>query len=83
MLSVLDPETVGKLLEASRGTRLYVPLVLAATSGLRRGELLALRWSNIDLETGLIRVVGSLQHIEGELRFVDPKTDPAGGPSPF
>jgi integrase len=77
VLSVPDPEAVGRLLDATKGTRLYVPLVLAATTGLRRGELLALRWSNINLETGLVRVVGSLQHIEGELRFVYPKTDRA------
>jgi integrase len=40
------------LLEVARGTRLYVPVLLAVTSGMRRGEFLALRWPDVDFITG-------------------------------
>jgi integrase len=69
--------TVNRVLDAAEGTRLYVPLVLAATTGMRRGEVLALRWESVDLDAGLARVVTSLQLVQGDLRFLDPKTDRA------
>jgi integrase len=73
-LTVPDSAMVGRLLGAARTTRWYVPLVLAATSGMRRGEVLALRWASVNLDTGLVRVVASLQLIDGLARFQEPKT---------
>jgi integrase len=73
-LGVPDAATVGRVLAAARGTRLHTPLVLAATIGMRRGEVLALRWSQVDLDAGLARVVGSLQVVARELQVVEPKT---------
>lgn len=75
--AVPDVETVSQLLAAAFGTRLYLPLVLAATTGMRRGELLALTWLSVDLEAGFARVTTSLQGVDGEFRFMDPKTDRA------
>jgi integrase len=75
--TVPDAATVTRILEAARGSRLHVPLVLAATTGMRRGEFLALRWGQLDLDAGLARVVASLQVIAGEFRFMEPKTDRA------
>lgn len=63
------------LLEAARGGVYEVPLLLAATTGLRRGEVLGLRWSAIELDAGVARVVSTLQKVGGEVRFVAPKTD--------
>ena len=40
------------LLDAFRGTRMFVPALLAVLCGLRRGEIAALRWRNVDLEEG-------------------------------
>jgi integrase len=48
--------------------------VLALCLGLRRGELLGLRWANVDHEAGSLEVVHALQRVGGELRFVRPKT---------
>ena len=45
-----------RLLEAVRGHRLEMLLTLALTTGMRRGELLALRWSDIDVKKKLVRV---------------------------
>ena len=65
------------MLDAARGTRLYIPLALAASTGLRRGELLALRWRDVDLEAGLLRVVASLQRVDADFVYLPPKTDRA------
>jgi integrase len=46
----------------------------ALHTGARRGELLALRWSNCDLETGVIRVRESLEETRGKLRVKPPKS---------
>lgn len=70
-----DAAKVAKVLKAARRTRLYVPLALAAATGLRRGELLALRWSEVDLESGSLRVTASLQRVGADLVFLPPKTD--------
>jgi integrase len=64
-----------RVLKAAKDERLCALYVLALCLGLRRGELLALRWSDIDLDAGVLEVTQSLQRIGGELRFVRPKTD--------
>ena len=57
-------------------TRLAAPVFVKALTGLRRGELLALRWRNIDLSTGELRVVESLERRrDGSLHFKRPKTE--------
>jgi integrase len=64
-----------RLLQAIRHTRVYWPVLLALTTGMRRGEVLALRWKNIDLESGTLRVVESLEQTKTGIRFKAPKTD--------
>ncbi len=66
---------VRKLIEVARGTRLEGPIVFAALTGLRRGEILALRWCNIDLDRGQIAVTEALEQTKSlGVRFKDPKT---------
>lgn len=48
-----------------------------SSTGMRRGEILGLRWSSVDLGKGLVRVVATLQRVNDHLEFVDPKTDRA------
>jgi integrase len=64
-----------RVLHAAKGERLYALYVLALCLGLRRGELLGLRWQDADLETGTLEVVQTLQRVGGALRFVRPKTE--------
>jgi len=45
-----------RLLEAARGERLKALYVLALNTGVRQGELLALKWDDVDLESGVLRV---------------------------
>src|SRR3712207_2317620 len=47
---------------------------LALGLGLRRGEVLGLRWQDIDLERGTLRITLNLQFIEGRLVLLHPKT---------
>jgi integrase len=51
------PECVGELLDATRGTRLFIPTLLAIGCGMRLGEIASLRWSDVDLKGGTLRVV--------------------------
>lgn len=50
------------------------PLFLAGATGMRRGEVLGLRWTNLDLAAGRIAVRQSLVALHGELIFSPPKT---------
>jgi integrase len=53
------------LLRAAEGERWGPLLVLALGTGMRRGELLALRWGDVDLERGTVTVRASLQRVGG------------------
>jgi integrase len=66
-------ETV-ELIEAVRETPLLVPTLLSVLCGLRRGEICALRWRNVDLAAGQISVVESLEQTRAGLRFKSPKS---------
>jgi integrase len=63
-------------LKAVRGVRLEARWVLAIALGLRQGEVLGLRWTDLDLDRALLRVRGQLQRDPdtGELRWVETKT---------
>ena len=67
----LTPQEAKKVLKAARGDRLEALYVLALTSGMRRGELFALSWSNVDLENGTLKVAGALL---ADGTIVPPKT---------
>ena len=68
-------EIVRAALAAIRGTDLELPIRLAVTTGVRPGELVALRWRDFDLETGRARIRQSLQRIKGHgLVFAPTKT---------
>lgn len=70
----LDREQAKALLEAAYGDRFEALYVSAVTTGLRQGELLGLRWEDIDLENGLIRIRRTLTRHKGRLILGEPKT---------
>jgi len=70
----LTAEECERLLESIKDTRTYWPVLLALATGMRRGEILALRWKNVDLDRSVLRVVQSLEQTKTELRFKDTKT---------
>jgi len=57
----LSEEQVLRLLEAVESHRLELLYYFALTYGFRKGELLGLIWSDIDLKKGTIKITGSLQ----------------------
>jgi integrase len=64
-----------RLMDAVVGDRLEAPYALAITTGMRQGELLGLRWSDVDLQGGWLQVRQVLQYQAGTgYVFVEPKT---------
>lgn len=77
---VLDRARIEKLLNAARGVRLFPLLVLAAATHCRRGELLALQWSDVDFDSGILNVTKSLEATKAGLRV---KSTKSGKPRKF
>jgi integrase len=73
-VTVLSQKEVAKLLKALEPTRLYVPAVIAITTGMREGEVLGLRWKDVDLEGARLQVRQTLQRAKNEVFFKTPKT---------
>ena len=71
----LDPAAVTAVLAAAEGLRYRDVLVLIAATGLRRGEALALRWSDVDLVGGSLKVAGTLSRVGSALERSEPKTE--------
>ena len=74
-IEVLTLEQLTILLQHLEGQELYMPVLLAASTGLRRGELLALHWSDIDLDRATLRVTHSLELVGGKVSLKEPKTE--------
>jgi len=71
-----DAVTLRRFLEESQaeGDRLYPLWVLLATTGMRRGEAIGLRWSDLGLEAGRARVVQTIIQIRSQVQVSEPKT---------
>jgi integrase len=69
----LNPDQARTFLEAAKGDRLEGLYVLAITTGLREGELLGLRWIDVDLENGKLRILRQLTRTKKGLSFTAPK----------
>ena len=72
---VLDKEKLKALFERARDTRLYQLVVLASATGCRRGELLALEWSDLDESTSEITISKSLEQTKAGLRVKSTKSE--------
>jgi integrase len=73
-MKVLDADGTAAIIEAARPRALFMPILLGAMCGLRRGELAALRWRSIDLDAGQISVVASLEQTNSGVRLKPPKS---------
>lgn len=61
----LSPEQAQHLLHEVRGQRLDTLLALALTTGMRKGEILALRWHDIDLQKGSLQIRRTVKYLAG------------------
>jgi len=73
-MRTLDATGVAALLKAAHGTELGLPIAVLVGTGMRRGELLGLRWSDVDLDAGKLSIRRSVEMIDGERREKPPKT---------
>lgn len=73
-IAILSPEEIRAVLDALRGRAIYPVAVIGLATGMRRGEIAALRWADIDLDSGKIRVDRSLEQTNAGLAFKAPKT---------
>ena len=71
-----DAATLRKFLAVSyeSGDRLHPLWVLLSTTGMRRGEALGLRWSDVDLDAARLRIVQTIIQVRSEVAIGEPKT---------
>jgi integrase len=74
-MKTLTAGQIRRLLEAVEGTQFEALYYLAVTTGLRQGELLGLKWSDVDWSVPCLKVQRQLQRVAGKgLVFAEPKT---------
>ena len=73
-VEILSPSQVTTVLAALADHTLHPIALLALATGMRRGELLALQWSDVDLDRAVIHVESSVEETKAGLRVKPPKT---------
>ena len=71
---VYNEAEVKQLLKRTEGHKLEMQVVLGVGLGLRRGEILGLRWSAINFEEATMKIDTSLAYVEGSVLFKKPKS---------
>lgn len=71
-----NSEEMGRLFEVSRGTKLEIPILLGAFYGLRRSEVIGLKWNAIDFEQNTITIKHTVTscNINGRIKIVESDT---------
>ncbi|QYN16837.1 tyrosine-type recombinase/integrase [Amycolatopsis sp. DSM 110486] len=70
----LDEEAARAFIRAIAAHWLHALWLILVTTGLRKGEALGLAWSDVDMETGLVKVRRTVQRVRGRLLFGKVKT---------
>lgn len=73
-MRALDTTETAALLEAVRSTRMFIAVLLAVTSGMRRGEITALRWRAINLAGAELSVMASAEQTAAGVREKETKS---------
>lgn len=74
-MKVWSEDELDRFLEAARHSRYHIAFVLLAATGMRVGELLALRWDAVDLDAGIVRVLRSYSYTGKGYKLEEPKTE--------
>ena len=73
-MQVLTKEELHRVMLQAREEGFYELLLLELSTGLRRGELLALQWDDLNTETGELRISKQVYRVDGALKVAAPKT---------
>lgn len=73
-VSILTADDIADTLDKLEGHSIYPIVALAIGTGARRGEILALRWADIDLDGAAVRIERALEQTKGGIRCKDTKT---------
>ena len=73
-MQVLSPEEIQRLLIQAKEDGCFELLLLELSTGLRRGEICALQWNDLNFRTGELRVERQVHRVKGELVVSPPKT---------
>ncbi len=73
-MQVLTPEEIQRLLIQAKEDGCYELLLLEFSTGLRRGEICALQWNDLNLRTGELRIERQVHRVKGKLVVSPPKT---------
>jgi len=73
-MQILTADEMQRLLIQAKEEGFYEMFLLDIATGMRRGELLALQWEDINFETGEVRINKQVQAVNGELIVSQPKT---------
>jgi integrase len=73
-IRAFDSDEARRFIDAVSGERLEALYLLTITLGLRRGEVLALKWNDLDLDADIVHVRASLQRVNGCLQLSETKT---------
>lgn len=74
-MKILNEAQVRNLLLASKGTTLEALLHIAVTTGLRMGEIIGLKWEDLEMNSGTLKVQRQVQREKGRgLVFSQPKS---------
>ena len=71
----MTPAQAQTLLDAARGDKYEALYTIALWLGLRQGEILGLRWEDIDFDARTLRVEMALTPVDGKLELAAPKTE--------
>ena len=72
--TVWSSDEVRQFFAAGEANRLSGAFVLLATTGMRRGEVLGVRWKDLDLDSGQLSIVQTITNVDGVLTIGSPKT---------
>ncbi len=76
-MKILTQEEIRRFLIQAKAEGMYELFLLELTTGMRRGELLALRWDDLDFATGKLRIDKQFYPVGGKLIPSEPKTKAA------
>lgn len=74
IMQTWSAEELARFLDHARDDRLYAAWHLASTTGMRRGEVLGLRWSDVDFASSSLAIRQAYVSVNGRPRFSEPKT---------